>query len=303
MYMNIIVTGGTGLIGRPLIEKLINRKYNVASVVHVNANNCLYKDMNYVQYVCDLSNAKKLSLDFLPHKADAVIHLVQSNKYKDFPNSADDIFYTNVNSTFCMLEYARKHGVKTFILASSGGIYGFGENPFSEADAQICSKDLGFYLSTKMCAEALAENYKEYMNVIILRFFFVYGPNSKNTMLLPRLVTSISNQKPISLQGEKGININPIYVDDAINAIVESLNLDTSCCINVAGKEVITLRNLSELIGKKLNKKPIFEIEKSQPKHLIADISKMKELIGESKTSLDVGIERLIVSMRSRGLL
>ena len=298
--MNCIITGGTGLIGKALIKKLLRGNNNVWSIVHSAADRF---ENEISQIVCDFSKGGSSEIDFLDCNADAVVHLVQSNKYKEFPFKADDLFYTNVDSTFRMLEYARKNGVKTFVLASSGGIYGYGENPFIEDDGRIRQENLGFYLSTKMCAEALAENYKEYMNIVILRFFFVYGPYSKNTMLLPRLIMSVYSGNQIILQGKSGININPIYVDDAAEAIVRSLRLNESCCINIAGTEVISLRDLSEKIGLKLGKKPIFKVENCLPKHLVADTSNMEILLGKAETTLDMGLDKLIVSMEKRNYL
>lgn len=299
--MNCIITGGTGLIGKSLIKRLLTGNNNVLSIVHNCMDTC--KNEKYSQFVCDFSKAENLEINFLDYNADVIIHLVQSNKYKEFPAKSDDIFYTNVNSTFRMLEYARKKGIKTFILASSGGIYGYGNNPFSEEAGRIRQENLGFYLSTKMCAETIAENYKEYMNVIILRFFFVYGPHSKNTMLLPRLIKSVYLEKPIVLQGEYGININPIYVDDAVEAIVQSFYLCESCCINIAGTEVVSLRALSEKIGQKIKKKPIFQVEDCVPKHLVADIVNMEALLGKARISLDVGLNKLISSIKKSGCL
>jgi nucleoside-diphosphate-sugar epimerase len=58
-------------------------------------------------------------------------------------------------------------------------------------------------------SEIIAENYAPYMNIVILRFFFVYGPRQNTTMLIPRLIRSIKEGNPIILQGSNGIRINP----------------------------------------------------------------------------------------------
>lgn len=299
--MKCVITGGTGLIGRRLLQRLLSCGWTIYSIVHSDVH--ITNSLHYNQYVFDLSHPGKMDLSFLPKSVDAVIHLVQSNNYKDFPAAASDMFYTNINSTFNMLEFARKNGVKNFVLASSGGIYGSGPAAFRESDSNFKHDDLGFYLSTKICGETLAENYKDFMNVIILRFFFVYGEMQKDVMLLPRLVKSIDTGKPIILQGNDGININPIYVDDAVDAIARVLLLNDSYNINIAGREIVSLRQLAIMMGSIVSKEPVFQIEDKLPRHLVADTKRMEELLGSPKVSLDDGLKRMINSMKARGLI
>ena len=83
--------------------------------------------------------------------------------------------------------------------------------------------DLGFYLSSKLCSEIIADNYSSFMNIVSLRFFFVYGPRQSETMLIPRLIKNIKNGDAITLQGPDGILINPTYVSDAAEVVARSL--------------------------------------------------------------------------------
>ena len=78
--------------------------------------------------VVDLSSDWKISE--LPTKIDVIYHLAQSDKFRDFPAGAPDVFQVNINSTAKLLDYAKKTGVKSFIYASSGGVYGNGKNLF-----------------------------------------------------------------------------------------------------------------------------------------------------------------------------
>src|SRR4030042_288576 len=115
----------------------------------------------------------------LPKSIDAVIHLAQSEHFREFPMHAESIFKVNTASTLRLLEYARQAQVKIFVLASSGGIYGHGDEGFREDQPIEAKDDLGFYLGTKLCAEIIAENYSSFMNIVILRFFFIYGPRQR----------------------------------------------------------------------------------------------------------------------------
>ncbi len=215
--MKILILGASGLIGRHLIPLLI-RDHNVIIPQRQ------FSKLNDI--VIDLED--NWSVHVLPKQIDSVIYLAQSEKFRNFPEFAESVFRVNTLSLLKALDYARCAGARTFVYASSGGIYG--------NSTQVCDEDtpigsggeLGFYLGTKLCGEIIAENYIPYMNVIILRPFFVYGPGQRKDMLIPRLVERVRNGQPIQLIGEDGLQINPTYVEDAALAIRQALSLETA---------------------------------------------------------------------------
>ena len=91
------------------------------------------------------------------------------------------------------------------IHASSGGIYGGKSGEiFSEDDLLAVDNPLGFYLSGKLCSEIIFQNYMHYFETaVILRPFFIYGPDQKKDMFIPRLIQSIQKETPIFLQGKR----------------------------------------------------------------------------------------------------
>ena len=121
----------------------------------------------------------------LPGDVGTVVHLAQSDRFRDFPPGADDVFRVNVASTAELLHWAQATGARRVIIASSGGIYGHGTKGFPEEDQFIGSRQLGFYLASKHAAEVLAEAYGSLLTVIVLRFFFVYGPGQNPSMSFP----------------------------------------------------------------------------------------------------------------------
>jgi UDP-glucose 4-epimerase len=296
MKKKCLLTGATGLIGSHLIENQLE-EYDVYALVRNSKNTNLSRNGSIQLIECDLSS--KNFIDLLPKNMDIVIHLAQSPHYREFPEQAMDVFSVNSMACLKLLDYARRVGAKKFLLASSGTVYGEGQCKFFSEDEKIVipNKSLGFYHTSKLCAELLAENYTQYMTIIILRFFFVFGPGQKKSMLIPRLVESVMNEKPIFLQGVDGISINPIYVSDAIRSIGQAMKLQESHKINVAGSEVLTLRGIGELIGGLLGKKPVFEIDSGASGHpVIGNIDKLKRLLAIPEISFLQGIENYIHS-------
>lgn len=293
----ILITGAGGLIGSHLVYAMANdweiyaiyRKMPDLSV-HSHSQGLKFPSIHPV--LMDFTDSWNPGL--LPDQINAVVHLAQSPNFRDFPDFAENIFSVNTSSTMHLLDYARKAGAESFILASSGGIYGHGDKEFSEDHEVFFKNELGFYLGSKFCAELIAENYSSFMNVIILRFFFVYGPGQRKQMLIPRLLISVINKQPIQLQGENGISINPIYVQDAVDAIVQSVRLNSSHKINIGGEEILTLKQIGEIIGKTAGENPVFRYQTNTlPKNLIADTGKMRNLLGVPKVNFNNGIKLL----------
>jgi nucleoside-diphosphate-sugar epimerase len=110
-------------------------------------------------------------------------------------------------------------------------------------------------------------------------------------MFIARLIKSIKDGAPITLQGESGLRVNPIYVDDAATAFQAALSLSGSNIFNIAGGEVLTLRSICDKIGSALNTKPNFIKVAGQPNDYIGNTELSDLNLGFTKTPFDVGIQ------------
>ena len=286
----LLMTGGSGLVGSQLGPMLTDR-FQVVTIGRTKPN----WSRNHL--TCDFSTPWESPV--LPQSYHTLVHLAQSDHFREFPEKAEAIFDTNVRTLIKLLEHARKSEVKRVVLASSGGVYGYGKESFAESDLLKARDDLGFYLGTKFAAEILASNYTQYFDLIILRFFFIYGPGQKPGMLIPRLIKAVDEGRAITLQGDNGIRLNPIYVEDAASAVEQALQLDGFHRINIAGPEAVTLRTLCGTIGSILGKVAVFSVDDStEPKHLVGDISQMGSKLGIPRTGLGQGLKSAIVAMK-----
>jgi nucleoside-diphosphate-sugar epimerase len=290
--LRILVTGATGLLGTRLVESL---RQNNEVFALMRSQDLVPSGVRPI--LVDLS--KPWTHEALPKEMDAIVHLAQSEGYKDFPSRSLEVFRVNVDSTASLLDYAVKSGVRKFIYASTGGIYQSGSNPVTEDSEILGPTALGNYFATKLSSEMLCASYRPIFEVNIARFFFIYGPSQREHMLIPRLARSIQENRAITLSGERGIRINPIYVDDA-SKIIEALVKESGPkTINIAGMEVIDIRKLSEMIGQIIGATPRFEIMPSAP-DLVSDTSKLRALLGKNTVDLFTGLtDSLNVKYRS----
>lgn len=285
----VLITGSSGLIGSHVIP-MLSETYEIHALSR-HASPAINSNITY--YTVDLNG--NIDYSQLPDKVDAIIYLAQSDHFREFPEKAKEVFQINTMQVIYMLDYARRAGVKTFIYASSGGVYGSSEKGIAEDILIPASGNIGFYLSTKLCSEIIAENFSPYMNIVMLRFFFVYGKGQKRGMLIPRLVDNVCSGNAVTLQGENGIEINPIHVSDAAYAIKASFNLQGCHKINVAGPDILSLRQICNLIGEKVGITPIYQVDNTvKPLNLIGDIENMKKYLHEPSCHFYEGISDLI---------
>jgi UDP-glucose 4-epimerase len=275
---NVLISGVTGLVGMHLSERLTRLGCNVYGITRKNTI------AKYESVYIDLSSDWKISE--LPTNIDVIYHLVQSNKFRDFPASAPDVFQVNINSTAKLLNYAKNTGVKNFIYASSGGVYGNGNKPFIENEPIVGLGELGFYLGSKACGEILVKSYAKIFQVNIVRPFFIYGRGQKREMLIPRLFDNVVNARPIHLSGKNGISLNPMHIRDAVLALTAILNRSDSQTYNLGGPEILSIREICNLFGSYLEKTPNFIQSSDLPKDFVGDISLISKVLHKPNIKL-----------------
>ena len=285
----VIVTGAGGLLGAHVVT-LLAGSADVVATGHTAPD---LGGPNVASLALDLS--RPLDRSRLPERVDAVIHLAQSSRFREFPEAAGDIFEVNTARVVDLLDYARRAGATNFVYASTGGVYGGGPEPLAEdAPAPPAGETLGFYPASKRAAEILAEAFAGELHVAVLRYFFIYGPGQKRSMLVPRLVDSVREGRAVTLQGETGLRCNPVHAADAARATVAAAGLGRSATVNVAGPEILSLREMSEAIGRKVGREPVFDIQPGQPRHLIADISRMESILAPPTRRFEDGVADLL---------
>ncbi len=161
------------------------------------------------------------------------------------------------------------------------------------------------YAATKKSNEVIAHVYHKLcdMNVIALRFFTVYGPKQRPDLAINKFTELIINDKTIPMYGDGSTFRDYTYIDDIIDGIIKSINYveknnNVYEIINLGSSNPIKLCDMIDVIGKKLNKKPIIERMDMQPGDVdvtYADISKAKRLIGyEPNIIFEDGVEKFI---------
>ena len=308
------VTGGAGFIGSNLVEKLLTLHLKVVVI----DNFCDFYDPkikednikeyllnpNFKLYKGDIRDYDLLNTIFSENKIDLIIHLAAMAGVR--PSIENPILYQEVNGigTQNVLEIAKRYNIKNLVMASSSSVYGNSkEVPFKED--MVVDYAISPYAATKKSNEVMAHVYHKLyqMNIVMLRFFTVFGPRQRPDLAINKFVRLMLEGKEIPMYGDGTTSRDYTYVDDVVDGIIKSISYiethnEVYEIMNIGNSNPISLNEMIETIGKVL--KVNFKIKKlpmqlGDVNRTYADISKAKKLIGyEPKINFEEGIIRFV---------
>jgi GDP-L-fucose synthase len=299
---SVLITGGTGLIGRPLINMLISMGANL-TVVSLD-NNVKSKDFEFIK--ADLRN-----FDNCLNVCKGKEIVFQLAGIKGSPAMTQkkpaSFFVPTIQMSINMLEAARISGVENYLITSSIGVYSPAE-VFYEKDVwtSFPSPNDKFAGWAKRISELQAEAFKiEYGfdNISIVRPANVYGPydnfDPNNAMVIPSLIFKAINQSgDLNVWGDGSPVRDFVYSNDVASAMIIAVQNKISEPINIGSGSGVSIKEIVNIINKNLP---------NGPKNILWDTTKpsgdakriMDTSIAESygivnNTTLDIGIKNTI---------
>lgn len=309
-----LITGGAGFIGSSLADKLLSEGEKVVVIDNfcdfynpeIKENNVKHNlsNPNYKLYRADIRDRNELAKVFNENKIDVVIHLAAMAGVR--PSIDNPIYYQEVNcmGTQNILEEMKAHNAKNLVMASSSSVYGnCKEVPFKEN--MIVDFAISPYAATKKANEVMTHVYHKLFdfNVIMLRFFTVFGPRQRPDLAINKFTRLMLNDEPIPMFGDGTTSRDYTYIDDIVDGIIKSCNYvennkDVYEILNLGNSSPVSLKEMINTIADVLGKTPNIQELPMQPgdvERTFADISKAKKLIGYNpKTSFKEGIESFI---------
>tara|TARA_B100001287_G_scaffold230848_1_gene201533 strand:- start:471 stop:1457 length:987 start_codon:yes stop_codon:yes gene_type:complete len=312
MYLvnkKVVVTGCSGFIGFHLSNSLLDSDHTVIGIDSLNnaydvkLKEKRLEELNKKENFSFLNNnlSEKNSLDEVKkHDLTTFYHLAaRAGVRQSFldPNSyiEDNTLATTNISNFC-----KEMGVQDLILASTSSIYGdSGESLMvEEKDEKI--KPPSVYASTKLSGESLSKIILEdtSTNLIISRFFTVYGPFGRPDMSILRFIHWIINEEKVQVFGDGEQRRSFTYVKDVVDALLKMSGLEKSHTFNVGSNMTVSLNDVIKLIeeysGKSAN---IENLERAykDPDVVRPNLENIKKIIGwEPTTKIEEGVEKTV---------
>lgn len=241
--MNVLVIGGCGFTGSVLVRDLLADGHNVRVFdAHWFGNHLTpAENLELVQ--------GDIRFEELPMNGiDAVIHLANVANDPSVDLAPTLSWEVNVLATLRVAEAAISAGVKKFIYASSGSVYGVKDEPEVTEDLELVP--ISVYNKTKMTAERVLLSYQDRIQTWIVRPATVCGlsPRMRLDLSVNLLTFQALRDKKITVFGGNQIRPN-IHVDDLSAVYRHILEGKAAEGIYNAGFENIAILSMAEEIA------------------------------------------------------
>lgn len=290
----VVVTGGAGFIGSNLVNKLVEKNYDVhiidnliAGPGHINKKAKLHK--------VSITDYKKILA--IIKGAEYVFHLAALPRVQysiDFPLETNSV---NVNGTLNVLLAAKESKVKKLVFSASSSAYGDQDIMPLIEDMKPAPKSP--YALHKYYGELLCKLFSDIFGLptVSLRYFNVYGPNQSAEgsypLVIAKFLKQVKENAPMTITGDGKQTRDFTHVYDVVRANIlaaESKTVKNGEVINIGAGKNYSIKEIANIIGGKVKYIPA----RLEPKDTLANNSKARKLLGwKPEVTLKEGINEL----------
>jgi len=229
--MNILVTGGLGLIGHHVVNKLESLGHDVVITDTRTTYGIIPQDeidylmgerlrkikTNYI-YKIDISNSDNIDWLIQKHQPKIIIHMASFPRQKVVNANPAIGARTMMEGLMNLCESAKKHNVSKFLYISSSMVYGdFNDDVVEDYDC----KPQGQYGIMKLSGEHIVKDYsrRNCFNHTIIRPSAVYGPLDVEDRVIAKFMLTAMRGGMLKVNGASE-TLDFTYVEDAADGIV-----------------------------------------------------------------------------------
>jgi len=294
--MKILVTGACGYKGHVLVPKLLNRGYSVVALDIMWFGNYLKPHPNLTIVQGDVRDIDAINLSGI----DAIIHL--SSIANDPCGDLDPKLTWEVSAlaTMQLADKAKRQGVKRFIYASSGSVYGVKEE--LQVTEELELKPLSEYNKTKMVGERVLLSYSDDMVVQIVRPATVCGvsPRMRLDVSVNMLTMQALSKGKITVFG--GTQTRPnIHIDDITDLYLHFIDHPDVTGVFNAGFENISILDIAKIVTKHIPVE-IVVTESNDPRSYRVNSDKLLATGFKPKKSVEHAVTEIIENYRAGNL-
>jgi UDP-glucose 4-epimerase len=237
----ILVTGGAGFIGSHLCEKLAKDEHNTVYSLDNYSTGSLENHVKNVEYIEGSTYEIDSLISFTP---DYIYHLGEYSRVEQSFDDINEVWKSNKNGIFSVLEFTRKTGAKLIYAGSSTK---FGDGGLGRSQSP--------YAWTKASNTELVVNYGNWFNIsyAITYFYNVYGEREISTgkyaTLIALFLKQAQDNKKLTVVSPGSQRRNFTHINDIINGLIligENGNGDD---FGIGCKESYTILEVAAMLG------------------------------------------------------
>jgi nucleoside-diphosphate-sugar epimerase len=291
--MKVFVTGACGYKGTVLVPKLLKRGHAVVAFDIMWFGNALQPHPKLTVVRGDVRDIDKIDL----RGVDAIVHL--SSVANDPCGDLDPKLTWEISAlaTMQLADKAVRQGVKRFVYASSGSVYGIKDEPRVTEDLEL--KPLSEYNKTKMVGERVLLSYKDDMTVQIIRPATVcgYSPRMRLDVSVNMLTMQALAKRRITVFGGNQTRPN-IHIDDITDVYLFMLDHPQHTGVYNAGFENISILDIAERVASQIEAEVVVT-ESNDPRSYRVNSDKLLATGFKPRKSVDDAIREIIQKYKS----
>lgn len=303
-FKKAIVTGGAGFIGSHIVEELLNLGVETVSIDNYQTGDkrnlaTFKKNKLFKEVDCDVTDYPSLKKQF--KGVDIVFHEAASKKTICLKDPRRDL-EINAKGTFNLLELSRDFGVKKFVHASSGSVYGEAKIFPQKEDHPL--DPVSYYGVSKLAGERYVDvfNHLYGLDTTVLRYFHVYGTRQESSDyggVIAIFNRRLMKGEPPIIFGDGTQQRSFTYVKDVVkaNLLVAQKKEAKGEVYNCASGINITINEMAKMVLKEYGSglKPIYkDWTPGDIKVFNIDNSKIKKLGLKDFTPFDKGLKETV---------
>jgi nucleoside-diphosphate-sugar epimerase len=309
--LTVLVTGSSGFIGANCVQYFLRQGARVYAWVRSSSSCWRLQGVQSRARIqeCDLLNPEVVGKKMKKILPDVIVH---AGSYGGFPHQNDPkrILDTNCFGTVNLLQACQPLDYKAFIHLGSSSEYGFQGQGLKEDQ---CPSPLTLYGVSKCAGTLFAQSMAKTQRkpVVILRLFSPYGYWEDAQRLIPALILSCVDGRPLALSSRKSIR-DFIFIDDVLDAVGKALTHTDQASgeiFNIGSGREHSVGEVARLVMQLCKKRiPLqwgcLKNPRREPLHWEADITKARHVLGwKPRHTLQDGLKKTIDWFRgSRGL-
>ncbi len=304
-FERILITGGSGFIGRALVNSLVARGLRPMIADRSAREN----DSGGAYQIAriDITDHKAVTRLIEDYRPNLTFHLAGGTLRNDVTGQFNDEL--NYAATVSLLENLVDCRCQKAVLMSTAAEYGDNPTPFRE---DMPSRPVSAYARSKAKATKFAIDLHDRtgFDVTVLRTFTAFGPGQPANMFLSQLVSHAVLNQPFNMSdGTQRRDF--VFIDDVVDALLAAVEIGKASgrVVNIGTGTAITLRSAAEYVWSACDadreKLVLGSVPKTgdDPLDTLADVSLAANLLGwQPVTSFESGIGRMIQAERLKQL-
>lgn len=285
MRKRVAVTGANGFVGNYVTDSLIK---NGVEVLAINGPGFEIKNKNVKNCYADILNIDDVKTAFKDFQPESIIHLaaIAAPVFNDIAKLYD----INVHGSENIMDAAKavcKQGTR-LILISTAGVYGDSGKEYTDEDTPYNPQN--HYSYSKMIMEYLSKNYKDELDVKIVRPFNFIGKGQSVNFIVSKFVKAFKDRESVLKVGNIKTQRDYLDIEFGTSVIAKIAYMDEikydkiNICTGIATSGEDIINNLKELTGycPKIEVEPAF-LRKNDIMRMVGRPDRGFELAGVNK--------------------